>query len=739
MEKDLVIERARDVFESADNRLKLAEEYFTSLSGQPIADSARDYVTKFSRFLTVKGVTNWSDVTSSIAKSFIIITQNEAPAAFNSIEWIESMKGFFVFLVNKGAVVDNIFIDEAMLLKDDFDEKLSPLKICSRCGINIDSNMAKYCSKCSTIVKREAISRWNKENAGRIRESMKAWRERNPDKIKEYSLKYNKQWKQKNPEKIREYRRRYLLKKKEQSSDLFSYSTEKDIPEQPSSQLLSNASQWARNLRTNKAHIIWMARQIKRKNKIAELEERFGMCWEDKFKEVYENFKGTDTAKLLNLGYQTVIHWAKHLKLQRVCRFCNKKLSTREGNCHSECKSRSEFETNKAGIKELLHLLQLSVNIDAIDLNNEGVTNALRDVLSTLSEREALIIESRYLNNVYREKKTLKDLGKSLGVTRERVRQIEASTIDKLNSPGRIRMINEKLFNIVFKGEKNPFSTESVPLSSTTQQGTIDSNPQPSVKLLSEIELSVRAWNCLNSAGIRTLNELANKTELEILTIRNLGQGTLRALRKLLTNNGLSFKHTIDLDEFRSLYTKAYSIKTIVPKIRPKCLFTGCETTPHKGRYYSKHKSAWRRKRATELSESNFKNIEQPTDQNCSDKMSGPVHLITDYCNNTKSRKGIRIIFEFAKFCNIPSRDWKEVTAYDIIKFNESRKQQGLDQLYISSTMCILRQFFDYLQVNKIIKSNIARAIMVSAGRKSKQTHTLEELKEAYGKFHPRA
>jgi DNA-directed RNA polymerase subunit alpha len=55
---------------------------------------------------------------------------------------------------------------------------------------------------------------------------------------------------------------------------------------------------------------------------------------------------------------------------------------------------------------------------------------------------------------------------------------------------------------------------------------------------VNEIELSVRAANCLNNANITTVGQLAQKTEQEMLKYRNFGKKSLNEIKEKL--NGLS-------------------------------------------------------------------------------------------------------------------------------------------------------------------------------------------------------
>ncbi len=70
---------------------------------------------------------------------------------------------------------------------------------------------------------------------------------------------------------------------------------------------------------------------------------------------------------------------------------------------------------------------------------------------------------------------------------------------------------------------------------------------------VNEIELSVRAANCLNNANITTVGELAMKTEAEMLKYRNFGKKSLNEIRQKLAEMGLQLGMTFDPDLITSL------------------------------------------------------------------------------------------------------------------------------------------------------------------------------------------
>jgi len=63
---------------------------------------------------------------------------------------------------------------------------------------------------------------------------------------------------------------------------------------------------------------------------------------------------------------------------------------------------------------------------------------------------------------------------------------------------------------------------------------------------VNEIELSVRAANCLNNANITTVGQLAMKTEAEMLKYRNFGKKSLNEIKEKLTSLGLTLGMNID-------------------------------------------------------------------------------------------------------------------------------------------------------------------------------------------------
>jgi DNA-directed RNA polymerase subunit alpha len=61
-----------------------------------------------------------------------------------------------------------------------------------------------------------------------------------------------------------------------------------------------------------------------------------------------------------------------------------------------------------------------------------------------------------------------------------------------------------------------------------------------------ELELSVRSYNCLKNADIKTIGQLVQKTEAEMLKTKNFGRKSLNEIKEILSEMGLSFGMKLD-------------------------------------------------------------------------------------------------------------------------------------------------------------------------------------------------
>ena len=82
----------------------------------------------------------------------------------------------------------------------------------------------------------------------------------------------------------------------------------------------------------------------------------------------------------------------------------------------------------------------------------------------------------------------------------------------------------------------------------TVAGGSEPEAPEPSKQegqntmSIDDLDLSVRSNNCLRRAGINTVEELIQKTEADIIKVRNLGSKSLEEIKKKLEDMGLHFR-----------------------------------------------------------------------------------------------------------------------------------------------------------------------------------------------------
>lgn len=170
--------------------------------------------------------------------------------------------------------------------------------------------------------------------------------------------------------------------------------------------------------------------------------------------------------------------------------------------------------------------------------------------LATLTEREQGVIALRF-----QRKMTLEQCGKEYGITRERIRQIEAKAIRKLRHPSRTKMFQAvQLAEIQEQNTKyNKLSREYELLSKAfelctakiAEPGVVVPMAELAMTMqtpIHELDLSVRAYNSLRRAGKDTLRDIVEMTEADIYQIRNMGRKSAEEVMRKVESYGLSLK-----------------------------------------------------------------------------------------------------------------------------------------------------------------------------------------------------
>lgn len=81
-----------------------------------------------------------------------------------------------------------------------------------------------------------------------------------------------------------------------------------------------------------------------------------------------------------------------------------------------------------------------------------------------------------------------------------------------------------------------------VSLDSVIKPAVEGSEKPKTTMMIEDLDLSVRSYNCLKRAGIQTVEELTQKSEDEMMKVRNLGKKSLKEVKDKLHDLGLGFK-----------------------------------------------------------------------------------------------------------------------------------------------------------------------------------------------------
>ena len=84
--------------------------------------------------------------------------------------------------------------------------------------------------------------------------------------------------------------------------------------------------------------------------------------------------------------------------------------------------------------------------------------------------------------------------------------------------------------------------TEIAKSAEVMKEADIESDDRILERTIEELDLSVRSYNCLKRAGINTVHDLTEKSEAEMMKVRNLGRKSLEEVKLKLIDLGLGLK-----------------------------------------------------------------------------------------------------------------------------------------------------------------------------------------------------
>lgn len=170
--------------------------------------------------------------------------------------------------------------------------------------------------------------------------------------------------------------------------------------------------------------------------------------------------------------------------------------------------------------------------------------------LGKLKPRDCLVLELRFGFD-HRGPRTLEEVGEVLHLSRSRVHEIEARALRRLRHPKISRELKldidvlpdrspeSKLYAAVFglavppkpeKVKEGKMGREEFEKALGSEIKEEDRNMITNASPITDLKLDMRAINCLRRAGIDTVGQLRMTTQKELLSLRNLGDATLRRI-----------------------------------------------------------------------------------------------------------------------------------------------------------------------------------------------------------------
>lgn len=159
----------------------------------------------------------------------------------------------------------------------------------------------------------------------------------------------------------------------------------------------------------------------------------------------------------------------------------------------------------------------------------------IESVLADLSRREEFILRCRYGIGVIQV--SADAIGAKLDLSATRVCQIERKALCRLRHPSRSSRLIQAVQSI----------GDVVEVSLNEELVAAEKEQLPAIlsRSIDTLEFSVRTANCLQNFGIKTIGELVQKSEHELLRSKNFGRKSLKEIKEALGEMGLRLNMTI--------------------------------------------------------------------------------------------------------------------------------------------------------------------------------------------------
>ena len=209
--------------------------------------------------------------------------------------------------------------------------------------------------------------------------------------------------------------------------------------------------------------------------------------------------------------------------------------------------ARIEKVKEQANVKEWPYNLIEALEFDLDSTIEHFIERYDHVCFEYLTERERNILRERY-----EDQKTLEEIGKAWLVTRERARQLLVKALKKMKRHQRYFELGEYAnlerkaqneYAAYIETKKKEWDYESAKAYIAEYEREYrESEAYKLAQTIDELDLSVRSYNCLKRAGIRTIEELLERNKEDLMKLRNLGRKSLREIIKKMEEAGYQIK-----------------------------------------------------------------------------------------------------------------------------------------------------------------------------------------------------
>lgn len=170
---------------------------------------------------------------------------------------------------------------------------------------------------------------------------------------------------------------------------------------------------------------------------------------------------------------------------------------------------------------------------------------SVETALDRLPEKERKTMRLRFGIGGYGPH-SLEETAQEFGVTRERVRQIEINAIRKLQKPPLSKILTEGLYGYETNRKIQEMEKQAaLERAEKERQARLEAaqkriqecaertNGSTAADIpIEDLNLSTRSYNCLSRAGIRTLEDLMQRSDRDLFDLWGLGESSLKEIRK---------------------------------------------------------------------------------------------------------------------------------------------------------------------------------------------------------------